>query len=107
GRPGGLPPPLPRRNPPAGVPNYPGGPRRKGPPPGRGIAMATIPTPPVRHALGLPAGSVRALLGLAVLGLLWVMALKLPQKLPLSFVYLQSLMLVILAHYFAAHGKTV
>ena len=68
--------------------------------------MSTTPPPP-RHALGLPAGSVRALLGLVVLALLWVLALKYPQQLPLSFVYLQFLMLLILAHYFAAHGKTI
>jgi len=70
--------------------------------------MSTTPTPlPPRHALGLPAGSIRALLGLGVLGLLWGLALKFPDKLPLSFIYLQFLMLLILAHYFAAHGKTV
>jgi len=70
--------------------------------------MSSTPTPPPpRHALGLPAGSIRALLGLGVLGLLWGLALKFPQKLPLSFIYLQFLMLLILAHYFAAHGKSV
>jgi len=63
--------------------------------------------PPPRHALGLPAGSIRALLGLGILGLLWGLALKFPHKLPLSFIYLQFLMLLILAHYFAAHGKSV
>src|SRR5262249_54814300 len=70
--------------------------------------MATTPNPvPRRHALGMPAGSVRALLGLAVLGLLWALALTHPHKLPLSFIYLQFLMLLILAHYFAAHGKSI
>jgi len=46
-------------------------------------------------------------LGLVVLALLWAMALKFPQQLPLSFIYLQFLMLLILAHYFAAHGKSM
>ncbi|MBI1917471.1 MAG: hypothetical protein HYS12_22455 [Planctomycetes bacterium] len=69
--------------------------------------MSTMPAPPPRHALGLPAGSIRALLGLGVLGLLWGLALKFPHKLPLSFIYLLFLMLLILAHYFAAHGKSV
>ncbi len=69
--------------------------------------MANIPAPERRHALGMPAGSVRALLGLGVLGLLWVMALHNPDVLPPSFIYLMLLKLVILTHYFAAHGKSV
>lgn len=65
-----------------------------------------------RHALGLPAGSIRALLALSVLGLLWLLALGhrwKPElnKLPLSFIYLQFLMILILAHYFSAHGSTI
>ncbi len=77
--------------------------------------ITTAPYPPrplPRHALGLPAGSIRALLALAVLGLLWLLALG-PiwrpelKKLPLSFIYLQFLMILILAHYFSAHGSTI
>src|SRR5262249_7597815 len=68
----------------------------------------TSPPPPPRHALGLPAGSIRALLGLGVLGLLWSLALRFhDQTLPRSFIYLLFPMLLILAHYFAAHGKSV
>lgn len=71
--------------------------------------------PPQRHALGLPAGSVRALLALSVLGLLWLLVLaptwrpdlKELKQLPLSFIYLQFLMILILAHYFSAHGSTI
>jgi hypothetical protein len=65
--------------------------------------------PPPRHALGLPAGSVRAILGLGVLGALWAMAFepKHDQAFPLAFIYLQSLMMLILAHYFAAHGNKI
>ena len=64
-----------------------------------------------RHALGLPAGSVRAMLGLGVLGVLWALAFA-PLKedklvLPLAFIYLEFLMMLILAHYFAAHGGTI
>src|SRR5579871_6212471 len=64
--------------------------------------------PPPRHALGLPAGSVRALLALSVLGLLWLLALQpMPGqsqavgeiKLPTVFMDLQILMVLILAHY--------
>src|SRR5437870_2858126 len=67
---------------------------------------------PQRHALGLPAGSIRALLALAVLGCLWLVAYRSVEqgpdtKLPLEFVYLQFLMVLILAHYFSAHGNTI
>ena len=84
---------------------------------------ATVPAPvyaprpaPRRHAWGLPAGSVRALLALAVLGLLWVIALFHPhgettseadKHLPMILISLQILMVLILAHYFTAHGKTI
>ncbi len=66
--------------------------------------MSTIPVPR-RHALGLPAGSVRALLGLSVLASLWAMAIVHPKHMPATFVYLTILKLFILVHYFAAHGK--
>src|SRR5260370_37946074 len=63
---------------------------------------------PRRHALGLPAGSVRALLAFMVLGLLWALAYSAQEKdLPVTFVYLQYLMVLILAHYFAAHGSSI
>lgn len=74
------------------------------------------PLPPPRHALGLPAGSIRALLALSVLGLLWLVVLRpLPVKgeplgkmqLPSAFMDLQILMVLILAHYFAAHGHSI
>jgi hypothetical protein len=71
-----------------------------------------------RHALGLPAGSVRALLAFMVLIVLWLLALfanRAPgetyalrgDKLPLDFIYLQYVMILILAHFFAAHGSTI
>jgi hypothetical protein len=72
--------------------------------------------PPRRHALGLPAGSIRALLALGVLGLLWLLALRPLQgepgapyeiKLPTAFMDLQILMVLILANFFAAHGHTI
>jgi magnesium-transporting ATPase (P-type) len=74
------------------------------------------PSPPPRHALGLPAGSIRALLALSVLALLWLLALQ-PLtghgqplgelQLPTVFMDLQILMVLILAHFFAAHGHTI
>ncbi len=78
---------------------------------------AAAPSPrPRRHALGLPAGSIRALLALGVLGLLWAIVLRpgptvegqvLPAKLPLVFIYLNMLMILVLVHFFTAHGKTI
>ena len=79
--------------------------------------MSNVPSSlPPRHALGLPAGSVRALLALSVLGLLWLLALQ-PMfaqgktlgeiQLPTVFMDLQILMVLILAHFFSAHGHTI
>jgi hypothetical protein len=80
-------------------------------------APAAAPAPPIRrHALGLPAGSVRAILALAVLGLLWAVALyhKPGEKvsvadrhLPTIMISLQVLMVMMLTHFFTAHGKTI
>ncbi len=75
----------------------------------------SVDEPPRRHALGLPAGSVRALLALGILGLLWAIALRYEyggpalayQPLPLAFIYLQIVMVLVLAHFFAAHGSTI
>jgi hypothetical protein len=72
----------------------------------------TTPAPaPQRHALNLPAGSIRALLALGVLGYLWVLVLQkggLANKdASLAFIYLQALMLLILAHFFTAHHSTI
>jgi hypothetical protein len=83
------------------------------------ITTAPVPPPPAlppRHALGLPPGSVRAFLALALLALLWVIALRpLPGqegplvsvKLPTVFIDLQVLMVLVLAHFFAAHGNSI
>ncbi len=80
--------------------------------------MTMDPLPPrPRQALGLPAGSVRALLGLSVLGLMWLLLTMrlLPDqtepaaraKLSAEFVYLQLLMILILVHFFTAHGSSI
>ena len=77
-------------------------------------APPPAPAPP-RHALGLPAGSVRAILAFAVLAMLWVIALRplirgqalAEFQLPVEFVYLQIVMVLILAHFFAAHGGSI
>jgi len=86
--------------------------------------MSTVPPPVVaaptpvlrRHAWGWPAGSVRALLALGVLGLLWFIALYHPhgetvaeadKHLPMLLISLQILMVLMLVHFFTAHGKTI
>jgi hypothetical protein len=71
-----------------------------------------------RHALGLPAGSIRALLAFGILGYLWLLGWLLERLPPqenkeqyrqasLTFIYLQFLMVLILAHFFTAHGHTI
>ncbi len=86
--------------------------------------MSNVPPPvPVlvtparrRHAFGMPAGSVRALLALALLGLLWTVALIHPhgetvseadKHLPTILIGLQILMVLVLVHFFTAHGSTI
>jgi hypothetical protein len=79
------------------------------------LEPAPAAKPPLRHALGLPAGSIRALLSLGVLGLLWAILLRYKygdqplddDKLPAEFIYLQFLMVLTLAHFFASHGSSI
>jgi hypothetical protein len=56
-----------------------------------------------RHAFGLPAGSIRALIAFTILGLVWAL-MAMEREIPL---YLQYLMFLILGHYFAAHHRTI
>jgi len=82
--------------------------------------MSTIPAPapaPLpRHALGLPAGSIRALLAAGVLGYLWLLVLPISKEggRPIqqpeaaeAFTLLQLLVVMMLAHFFVAHGRTI
>ena len=55
------------------------------------------------HALGLPSGSVRALLALGVVGTVCGLLLRAPER-PLPE-HLESLLFVVLGHYFAARGQ--
>jgi hypothetical protein len=78
-------------------------------------APPAAPAPPKRYPLGLPPGSVRALLTLGVLALLWVLTLLAPKeygtaeqdKLPMIYITLQLLMLFLMGHFFASHGKSI
>src|SRR5262249_36987467 len=93
-------------------------PRRREPVSTQAAPVSSVPETPgfVRHALGMPAGSVRALLAFAILIYLWVMALAttrdgaglLAQKEAMTaFIYLQLVMVLILCHFVVAHGKTI
>ena len=70
--------------------------------------MVLTPTVRVaRQPLGLPAGSVRALLTLMILGLIWALLL-LPEEKEIHIpLYLYYLMFLILGHFFAAHGHSI
>jgi hypothetical protein len=57
---------------------------------------------PVRQPLGLPAGSVRAVLAFMVLGLIWAL-MFMQKEVPL---YLQYLMFMILGHYYAVRRQS-
>lgn len=61
----------------------------------------------LRHPLGLPAGSVRALLTFMVLGLIWALWLMPERKAVSVPLYLYYLMFLILGYYFAARGHAV
>lgn len=56
------------------------------------------------HALGLPGGSIRALLALVVFGTIWYWLWRTPEtEVP---AYLRDLMFIIMGHYFAVRQKT-
>ncbi len=66
------------------------------------------PLPPVvRHPLGLPAGSVRALIVLMVAGLIWTLILTAREKTVEIPLYLVYLLFLILGSFFAAHGNSI
>jgi hypothetical protein len=67
--------------------------------------MNTAPVPEKRHALSLPAGSVRAIHVLGIVGLVCAIIL-LPSN-PTIPPYLIYLLFLMLGHYFAAHGVTI
>jgi hypothetical protein len=60
-----------------------------------------------RQPLGLPAGSVRALLTLMILLLIWALMLLPEEKAIRIPVYLYYLMFLSLGHFFAAHGHSI
>jgi hypothetical protein len=77
---------------------------------GQPLLIPAAPPLPPRHALGLPAGSIRAILALLVVGLFSALVLlqaKDPTKLVPIPAYLLYLLFLILGHFFAAHGHTI
>jgi hypothetical protein len=69
--------------------------------------MSTAPVTVKRHALGLPAGSVRSLHALLVVGLICAVLL-IPMEPPAPVPpYLLYLLFIILGSFFAAHGTSI
>jgi len=69
-------------------------------------ADRTVLVPVPRHPLGLPQGSVRAVLSLTIVGLFWLLLLLPPDKdvqVPLYLYFLLGLVLV----FFASHGRSI
>jgi hypothetical protein len=67
--------------------------------------MSTVPAPAARHALNLPAGSVRAMHVLGIVGLVCALILIPTSKtIPPYLIYL---LFIMLGHFFAAHGVTI
>jgi hypothetical protein len=68
----------------------------------------SVPPPPSRewkklHALGLPEGSVRAVLAVAIFATIWVLLVRKPeQEVP---DYLRDLLFIIMGHYFASRRR--
>jgi hypothetical protein len=71
-------------------------------------ATAQRPVPAYyRQPLGLPAGSVRAILTFIVLGLVWTVMLLPKEKTGSVPLYLYYLMFLCLGSFFAAHGHSI
>ncbi|MCS7046542.1 MAG: hypothetical protein NZO58_09320, partial [Gemmataceae bacterium] len=67
--------------------------------------MSTLPVR--RHALGLPAGSVRAAHLLVIVGVTCALVVN-PMELAIAIPpYLVYLLFLMLGHYFASHGVTI
>ena len=69
--------------------------------------MSTIPLTPKRHALGLPAGSVRAMHTLLIVGLFCAMLLVNTKVLLPIPRYLIYLLFMVLGHYFAHRSGAI
>jgi hypothetical protein len=71
------------------------------------ISPGTLKPPP-RSALGLPAGSVRAVLALIISGMISLLIALPPKDPPWQIpAYLFYLLFIAVAHFFAAHGHSI
>src|SRR5262249_5601087 len=89
-------------------------PRARPVPPDRETSAVSTAPPFPRHALGPPARRIPALLAFRVPRHLWVVVLRpgkdpgpLDKEASLAFIYLQFLMVLILGHFFTAHGRNI
>jgi len=71
-------------------------------------APSSLPARP-RHPLGLPAGSVRALLSMMILGLFWLLLVvpEQPGKNPIHVPLAVYCLLALVFHFFGAHGSSI
>jgi hypothetical protein len=73
-----------------------------------GLEPGGAARPAKRHALGMPAGSVRAILTLLVVGMICILLLVSPADKPIHIpAYLLYLLFLGLGHFFAAHGSSI
>jgi hypothetical protein len=72
-----------------------------------GLGSGPTRVRPPRHPLGLPAGSVRALLTLLIVGLVWTLMLVPRDEAAGIPLYLYYLLFLALGHFFAAHGHSI
>ena len=70
-------------------------------------SMPPASYPPPRHPLGLPAGSVRAILILTIVGLIWLLTLMPRDKVPTVPLYLYYVLFLCLGSFFSAHGHSI
>src|SRR5438105_11201214 len=70
-------------------------------------SMPPASYPPPRHPLGLPAGSVRAILILSIVGLIWALTLLPRDKVANVPLYLYYVLFLCLGSFFSAHGYSI
>jgi hypothetical protein len=71
------------------------------------MSLPPVPLAAPRQPLGLPAGSVRAILSLLVMGQIYALLLLPDERAAQVPIYLYYLMFLVLGGYFAAHGKSI
>jgi len=69
----------------------------------------SAPRAPYRHPLGLPAGSIRALLSFLILGMFWLILVvpEQPDKQPVHVPPALYCLLGLVLHFFGSHGQSI